>query len=483
MRKIDGKGLITADKENHPKRRRTDSQGYGLPHSVGTNGLKIKNVCIVMMMISAVIYVLLMLKSVQLQSNYTNLSTSTTEYFAASDDARSVNEASDYLTEQVRMFSIELNRIYADNYFREAKVRRRRERALENLKTRPVGTDTFTYFNKAIRYSNELMDTEYYAMRLIVEAVGYRIDSFPAELQDTKLTAEDAALPADAKIWKARAMLFDSSYQQHKDMIRRNLALSYTTVMEAMNDIQRHNAILVTDNMFQQKVCITALFILTLLIFGAIIVLVVNPLNKYMENIRAGRMLDLNGAYEFRYLASTYNSIFERNMTNQELLRHKAEHDFLTGLMNRGSFADISDMLRDNTNDLAMVLVDVDVFKQINDKYGHATGDKILQKVSKLLLGVTRSSDSVFRLGGDEFGIIMTYITTSDKSAIAEKFNSINDAMQHPMDGLPICSISVGVAFSSVGYRDALYLNADKALYQVKRSQRGGVNFYQEVLE
>ena len=151
--------------------------------------------------------------------------------------------------------------------------------------------------------------------------------------------------------------------------------------------------------------------------------------------------------------------------------------------MNRGSFADISDMLRDSTNDVAMVLVDVDVFKQINDKYGHATGDKILQKVSKLLLGVTRSSDSVFRLGGDEFGIIMTYITTSDKSAIAEKFNSINDAMQHPMDGLPICSISVGVAFSSVGYRDALYLNADKALYQVKRSQRGGVNFYQEVLE
>ena len=130
-----------------------------------------------------------------------------------------------------------------------------------------------------------------------------------------------------------------------------------------------------------------------------------------------------------------------------------------------------------------MVLVDVDIFKQINDKYGHDTGDKILQKVAKLLLGATRSSDSVFRLGGDEFGVIMTYITPKEKSSIAEKFNSINDAMQHPMDGLPICSISVGVSFSSVGYRDALYLNADKALYQVKRSKRGGVNFYQEVLE
>lgn len=472
-----------ADKANHPNRRRTDSQAYTLPHSMGIRGLKIKNVCIVMMIVSAVIYVLLMLKSVQLQANYTNLQTSTTEYFAANDDARKVNEASDYLTDQVRMFSIELNRTYVDNYFREAKVSHTRERALENLKTRPIGADTFAYFNKAIRYSNELMDTEYYAMRLIIEAVGYQIDSFPAELKDTQLTAEDSRLSAAEKIWKARAMLFDSSYQQHKDLIRHNLALSFTTVTEAMNDIQRHNAVLVSENMYQQKVCITALFILTLLIFGAIIVLVVNPLNSYMENIRAGRMLDLSGAYEFRYLASTYNSIFERNMTNQELLRHKAEHDFLTGLMNRGSFADISDMLRNSTNDVAMVLVDVDIFKQINDKYGHDTGDKILQKVAKLLLGATRSSDSVFRLGGDEFGVIMTYITPKEKSSIAEKFNSINDAMQHPMDGLPICSISVGVSFSSVGYRDALYLNADKALYQVKRSKRGGVNFYQEVLE
>lgn len=472
-----------ADKKDHPRRRRTDSPGFALPRSMGTSGLKIKNVCIVMMVVSAVIYVLLMMKSVQLQSNYNSLQTSTTEYFGANGDARRINEASDYMTDQVRMFSIELNRSYVDNYFREAKVSHNRERAMENLKTRPVGADTIEYFNKAIRYSNELQDTEYYAMRLIVEALGYGIDTFPPELQDTQLAPADAALSAEAKIWKARAMLFDSSYQQHKSLIRHNLDLAFATAVEAMDDIQRHNAVLVADNMFQQKVCITALFVLTLLIFGAIIVLVVNPLNNYMENIRAGRMLDLSGAYEFRYLASTYNSIFERNMTNQELLRHKAEHDFLTGLMNRGSFADISDMLRDSTNDVAMVLVDVDVFKQINDKYGHATGDKILQKVSKLLLGATRNSDSVFRLGGDEFGIIMTYITPEDKSAIAEKFNSINDAMQHPMDGLPICSISVGVAFSAAGYREALYLNADKALYQVKRSKRGGVNFYQEVLE
>lgn len=468
--------------EDDQSRQRDETKGSSTPKSLGINGYKIKDICIVMLVLSVLVYLLMILNSFQLQKNYDRLGSSTADYFSASSDARKIDEASDYLTDQVRLFSIELDRTYVDNYFRETKLVHNREKSLADLKKLSVETDTYDYVNKAIRYSNELMDTEYYAMRLIIDAVGYGIDSFPAELKDRPLNKADAALSPNEKIWKARIMLFDASYQRQKDLIRNNLSLAYGTMIESMRDVQRYNSEQVSKGFFRQNIYVTALFALTLIIFAAMLFLIAYPLNRYMEQVRAGQKIDLKGAYELRYLAGIYNSIFERNINNQEMLRHKSEHDPLTGLMNRAAFADISDMLRDNTNDVAMILIDVDMFKQINDKYGHDTGDKLLQKLAQLLQNTVRSSDNVFRLGDDEFGIILPYITPKEKAAIMDKFNSISDAMQHPMDGLPISSISVGAAFSSTGYHDALYLNADKALYQAKLSQKGSVNFYQDVL-
>ena len=303
-----------ANNEDEQNRQPGGPQVDSNPKSPEIKGFKIKNICIVMLIPSVLVYLLMIMNSIQLQKNYARLGSSTADYFAASGDARKVYEASDYLTDQVRLFSIELDRTYVDNYFRETKLALNREKSLENLKGLAVEADTFDYVNKAIRYSNELMDTEYYAMRLIIEAVGYDIGSFPPELRAHPLTVADNGLSANEKIWKARIMLFDSGYQRKKDLIRRNLSLAYVAMIESLRDTQRRNDERVNKGFFQQNIYVTALFGLNLIIFAAIIVLIANPLRRYLEQIRAGRRLDLSGAYELRYLAGIYNRIFERNI-------------------------------------------------------------------------------------------------------------------------------------------------------------------------
>lgn len=80
-----------------------------------------------------------------------------------------------------------------------------------------------------------------------------------------------------------------------------------------------------------------------------------------------------------------------------------------------------------------------------------------------------RSSDSVFRIGGDEFAILFNNIAENQKDFIIRKIQNINDSLQNPIDGLPPTALSVGVAYSSGGYRDELFNCADKALYEVKK--------------
>lgn len=109
-------------------------------------------------------------------------------------------------------------------------------------------------------------------------------------------------------------MLFDSGYQRKKDLIRRNISLAYGAMIESLRDTQRRNDERVSKGFFRQNIYVTALFGLNLIIFAAIILLIANPLRRCMEQIRAGRRLDLSGAYELRYLASIYNRIFERNI-------------------------------------------------------------------------------------------------------------------------------------------------------------------------
>ena len=92
-------------------------------------------------------------------------------------------------------------------------------------------------------------------------------------------------------------------------------------------------------------------------------------------------------------------------------MKHQAEHDPLTELLNRRSFDKILKLYEEDESSFALILADVDTFKSINDTCGHAAGDRILKKVAALLQSMFRSVDYVCRIGGDEFAIIMVDMT------------------------------------------------------------------------
>ena len=162
--------------------------------------------------------------------------------------------------------------------------------------------------------------------------------------------------------------------------------------------------------------------------------------------MQAQEIIPPTGVEELRFVTRTYNTILLENKQVHEKLTHEASHDALTGLFNRGAY----DLLMESadTEHMALILVDVDNFKGVNDTYGHAVGDRVLKRVADILRGSFRSVDILCRIGGDEFAVVMTRANSSMGQLVRNKINRANELLQHPKDDLPPVSLSVGVAFS-----------------------------------
>jgi diguanylate cyclase (GGDEF)-like protein/PAS domain S-box-containing protein len=185
---------------------------------------------------------------------------------------------------------------------------------------------------------------------------------------------------------------------------------------------------------------------------------------------------------------SQYTDVARRKLTEQEV-RYRANYDTLTGLPNRELLMErlersLLDALR-RPHQFALLFVDLDHFKQINDALGHQTGDRLLQKVAAYLRSCVRSSDTVARLGGDEFVILLSDLNSPDEAGIvAEKivagFASAIDLQPHRVH----VSTSIGIAvYPNDGDEiQMLFRNADLAMYRAKESGRNGFHFYEPAL-
>ena len=105
-------------------------------------------------------------------------------------------------------------------------------------------------------------------------------------------------------------------------------------------------------------------------------------LNAFRDKISKSEPLPVKGSEELQNLAESYNEMYEENRRTSEHLKHVAEHDALTRLYNRWAFESFREQF---TEDVALLLLDVDGFKGFNDVYGHDVGDRVLQKVAKLM--------------------------------------------------------------------------------------------------
>jgi diguanylate cyclase (GGDEF)-like protein len=184
----------------------------------------------------------------------------------------------------------------------------------------------------------------------------------------------------------------------------------------------------------------------------------------------------------------TLQDITERRKKDAEL-RFVAYHDSLTGLPNRKSFyMRLDDLLqhssrRRSDRSWALMFLDLDKFKQINDTLGHETGDWLLKSVADRLKGCLRETDHLFRLGGDEFTIILTNLGRDiDVARVTRKIlNSINQAFVFDNHEI-FTSTSIGISvFPNDGWDvEGLVKNADMAMYAAKDSGGNDYRFFTE---
>ncbi len=192
------------------------------------------------------------------------------------------------------------------------------------------------------------------------------------------------------------------------------------------------------------------------------------------------RSIDARRLALARTLTFEAATAIENGRLYQEL-RHRSLHDPLTGLANRSLFVDRAEhaivrLTRTAGAALAILFIDIDDFKTVNDTLGHARGDRLLILVGERLRTVIRAGDTAARFGGDEFAVLLEGVSSVDEAlAVATR---TTDLMAEPFDlaGRPASiSVSIGVAFGMADGAtvDDLVRDADTAMYEAKAAGKG----------
>jgi diguanylate cyclase (GGDEF)-like protein/PAS domain S-box-containing protein len=170
-------------------------------------------------------------------------------------------------------------------------------------------------------------------------------------------------------------------------------------------------------------------------------------------------------------------------------ITHSAEHDFLTGLPNRMLLNDrigqAIALAPRHMKHVAVLFLDLDGFKHINDSLGHPTGDKLLQSIAERLVECVRASDTVSRQGGDEFVVLLSEVAQSEDAAITAKRMLQAVSRPHSIDQHDLhITTSIGLSVYPEDGLDAdtLIKNADTAMYQAKESGRHSFQFFKPAM-
>lgn len=221
------------------------------------------------------------------------------------------------------------------------------------------------------------------------------------------------------------------------------------------------------------------------------------------DPIRLRHEVDVRGTRETRLMASTFNQMTSELHSLYEKLENMAYRDQLTALPNRNQFNARLDFMvnrKDNRQPFALLLLDLDRFKAVNDTQGHHVGDKLLGEVSQRFKETLRSTDTLIdpclpgfsdihtdviaRIGGDEFAVLLPNIATAENAVqIAEKLIKATGEHFHVGDETFSIGVSIGICLYPDHGEDkhTLLRRADMAMYEAKQSRHGVVIYSQEL--
>ena len=441
-------------------------------------GVSLRTVNVILIIAAVLIAGLMVFSTFQISSYFSRLTEQSKQQTELSNAARELMDASDYLTEKVQRFTVHGGMEFLESYFDEALKNNRRELALEQL-SRGNGTEeAFLKLKEAMDASLELMNREYYAMRLVVEAKGYTV--YPDVIGEVQLSEEDKALSAEAKMVRASELVHDDKYYEQKGLIRDRMK-------DSLGELERlaHNEDVNAMNSFRTEIVIFRIVIIVQMlgIFAMVFMtsrLGIHPVLNAVNKIKEDSPIPEMGANEFRYLARTYNKMYGVYRNSIEHLNFKASHDELTGAYNRAGY----DLLLSGADlkSTFMLVFDIDDFKNINDTCGHETGDRVLVKLVHTLSSLFRSDDYVCRIGGDEFVVLMSHSAWGQCDRISSIIENVNETMGVPENGMPSVSVSVGIAHGeNVADTRELFENADEALYHSKEKGKHTYTFYRDL--
>lgn len=402
----------------------------------------------------------------RINSKFEQVQTSITSFMVCEQASESIKSISSYMTERAQLYVMTHELKYAEDYIHEKFINKGRENAILRLMEVSNPNDVgYQRLQIAMEQSESLSSLEVYAMRLAAEAAGEQ--KLPRQLAEIEIRPTDYR--DNSMEWQelAQQTIFGEGYLIYKTRVNGNCL---TTITEIEKDVK--DQIVEQQKSLQRYLSLSnflniALVVVFALFFFILIMLVLRPLKSFVQSIKNKERLNVMGSSEMVYLAETYNDVHE--------------YDALTKILNRRAFSEICERSEQDGEAVAFMLVDLDDFKMVNDTYGHAKGDEVLQTVAKYLKLAFRKDDYVARIGGDEFAVIIPNFTKEYSVTAVEKIRSVNDKLAS-LSGYEKISLSAGIAFSRKGYSKQLYENADRALYNVKNSGKKGVAVWDEVL-
>ncbi len=207
-----------------------------------------------------------------------------------------------------------------------------------------------------------------------------------------------------------------------------------------------------------------------------------------IRNTSDDHMTMLRQANEHLVIATIEaQNLAEQVQMAKDQLDHLAHHDTLTDLPNRILLQDrlsqAIELARRQGRQLAVMFMDLDQFKHINDSLGHAVGDQLLQSVTQRLVGCVRHSDTISRQGGDEFVLLLPYIEHAEDAALSAQKMLTALALPHHIDQHDLhITVSIGISIYPDDGQDAetLIKSADTAMYHAKENGRNNYKFFEQ---